>query len=168
MGITIRDEKPLDVESITHVTIAAFKDHPISHQTEHFIVAALRVAGALSLSLVAEVGGEVVGHAAFSPIAISDGSQGWYGVGPVSVLPELQRKGIGSALMREGLSRLKVSGAKGCMLVGDPAYYARFGFKNRPELIHEGIPQQFFQVLGFGDDAPRGTVKFHKAFEATS
>ena len=166
--IQIRDEKLSDVQAITEVTIAAFKDHPISHQTEHFIVAALRAAGALTLSLVAEVDGKVVGHAAFSPVTIADGSQGWYGVGPVSVVPALQRKGIGSALMREGLFRLKVSGAKGCMLVGDPAYYVRFGFKNRPELVHEGIPQQFFQVLGFGQDTPRGVVKFHKAFEATS
>lgn len=162
--MTIRDEVASDVEAIDAVTIAAFKTHPISEHTEQFIVKALRRAGALAVSLVAEIDGRVVGHVAFSAISITDGTSGWYGLGPVSVLPELQRQGIGTALINQGLEMLKTRGAKGCALVGDPNYYKRFGFRNDPQLIHEGIPQEFFVVLPFGDEVPHGTVEFHEGF----
>lgn len=164
--MTIRSEKSTDIDAITEVTVAAFKNHPISKQTEQFIVKALRDAGALTVSLVAEVEGKVVGHAAFSPVTISDGSPNWYGLGPISVLPAYQRRGIGKALVREGLSLLKARGGKGCMLVGDPEYYKRFGFKNMPALIHPGIPQEVFLVLPFGETVAHGTVMFHKGFMA--
>jgi putative acetyltransferase len=168
MNITIRSENTADIASISAVTEAAFRTCPYSRQTEQFIVHALRKAGAMTVSLVAEVDGIVVGHIAFSPVTVSDGSSGWYGLGPVSVLPELQRQGIGKALIRKGLARLKAAGANGCMLVGDPDYYKRFGFKNFPELIYEGIPQQYFVVLPFGKTVPHGTVTFHQAFHATA
>ena len=164
----IRPETPADIEAIDAVTIAAFKNHPFSHQTEQFIVKALRSAGALTLSLVAELDGQVVGHIAFSPVTISDGSPNWHGLGPISVLPEYQRQGIGKALMQEGLSRLKALGSTGCFLVGDPGYYLRFGFKNIPELIYEGIPQEFFLALPLAEKIPQGTVVFHQGFSATS
>jgi putative acetyltransferase len=163
----VRNEKTSDIKAIYNVTVAAFKDHPYSHQTEQFIVNALRVAGALSLSLVAEVDGKVVGHVTFSPVSISDGSEGWYGLGPVSVLPELQRQGIGKALINEGRTRLKSLSAKGCVLVGDPGYYTRFGFKNLPELIYEGIPQDVFLALPFSNEKAKGIVAFHPGFSAT-
>jgi putative acetyltransferase len=166
MDITIRPETAADIAVISAVTEAAFRTCPYSRQTEQFIVHALRKAVAMTVSLVAEVDGKVVGHVAFSPVKISDGSSGWYGLGPVSVLPELQRQGIGKALINRGLSLLKESGAGGCMLVGDPGYYKRFGFQNFPELIHEGIPQQYFVVLPFGKTVPRGTASFHEAFTA--
>lgn len=168
MNLTIRPETAADIDAISTVTEAAFRTCPYSRQTEPFIVHALRKAGVMTVSLVAETDGKVVGHIAFSPVKISDGSSGWYGLGPVSVLPELQRQGIGKALINQGLSLLKESGAGGCMLVGDPGYYQRFGFRNFPELIHEGIPQQYFVVLPFGQTVPRGTVTFHEAFHATS
>lgn len=167
MNITIRPETAADIDAISAVTEAAFRTCPYSRQTEQFIVHALRKAGVLTVSLVAETSGKVAGHVAFSPIKISDGSSGWYGLGPVSVLPELQRQGIGKALINRGLSLLKESGANGCMLVGDPDYYKRFDFRNFPELIHECIPQQYFVVLPFGKTVPRGTVTFHEAFRAT-
>lgn len=163
----IRNETAADIEAITKVTVAAFEDHPISQQTEHFIVIALREAGALSLSLVAEIEGRVVGHIAYSPVQISDGTGDWFGMGPVSVLPELQRQGIGSELINQSLSMLEEMGAKGCALVGDPNYYRRFGFRNYPELVHEGVPPEFFMALPFGDEVPTGTVTFHEAFHAT-
>ncbi|MFP4483127.1 MAG: GNAT family N-acetyltransferase [Thermovirgaceae bacterium] len=168
MKIIIRSETGPDAEAISGVTRAAFENHLYSKNTEEFIVKALREAGVLVIPLVAEVDGRVVGHIAFSPVTVSDGSAGWYGLGPVSVLPELQRKGIGRALMHEGLSRLKDLGAKGCMLVGDPGYYRYFGFKNIPELMHEGVPPENFMVLPFGDEKDSGRVTFHKAFWATS
>lgn len=166
--IIIRDETEADVAAITEVTIAAFKTLKISNHTEQFIIEALRAARALSLSLVAEAGGRVVGHIAFSPVTISDGSTDWYGLGPVSVLPEYQGKGIGSALIREGLARLKALKAQGCCLVGHPEYYPRFGFRNIPGLGVEGVPAEVFFALPFGEHTPQGTVAFHAAFKADS
>jgi putative acetyltransferase len=164
----IRKEKNTDFESITNVTIEAFKNHPISRQTEHFIVNALRSAGALTISLVAEIYEQIVGHIVFSPITISDGTKNWYGMGPVSVLPNYQKQGIGKALVNEGLSLLKDMEAQGCALVGPPDYYKKFGFKNYPEMIHEGIPQEVFLVLPFTEKIPKGIVVFHEGFKAES
>ena len=105
--ILIRDEAKYDAAVITEVTVAAFESMEISNHTEQFIIEALRAAKALTISLVAEVDGRVIGHIAFSPVTISDVTRNWFGLGPVSVLPEYQRQGIGKALIREGLSRLK-------------------------------------------------------------
>jgi len=84
----------------------------------------------------------------------------------VAVLPEYQRQGIGKALIREGLSRLKDMNAQGCCLVGHPDYYRKLGFKNVPGLVHEGVPQEFFFVMSFDGHIPQGTVAFHEAFKA--
>jgi putative acetyltransferase len=162
----IRKEMVADAEAITEVTIAAFKTLPISNHTEQFIINALRAADALAISLVAEINGRIVGHIAFSPITISDGSIGWYGLGPVSILPEYQKQGIGKSLINEGLSLLKELGGQGCALVGDPNYYRRFGFQTYPELIHEGVPQEVFLVLPFTENVPQGIVVFHEGFLA--
>jgi putative acetyltransferase len=147
-------------------TKAAFESLSISEHTEQFIIKALRDANSLTVSLVAEANGKVVGHVAFSPVTISDGSPGWYGLGLVSVLPELQKQGIGKSLIHKGLSLLKGSRAKGCVLAGDPGYYERFGFKNLPELVLEGVPQQYFLALSFRENKPRGSVVFHEGFNA--
>ncbi len=163
----IRSETEADAGAISEVTAAAFATLQISSHTEQFIVAALRAAGALAVSLVAEADGSVVGHVAFSPVAISDGTRDWYGLGPVSVLPARQRQGIGKALIREGLSRLKGMNARGCCLVGHPEYYRKFGFTNMPGLVVEGVPPEFFFALPFGGNTPQGVVTFHEAFKAT-
>lgn len=162
----IRDETDTGIPAITAVTIAAFKTLDISNQTEHFIVEALRAAKALTVSLVAELDGRVVGHIAFSPVTLSDGTPGWYGLGPVSVLPELQRQGIGTALIQAGLARLKALGAQGCCLVGHPSYYGRFGFRNVEGLGYEGVPPEAFFALAFSGPLPQGNVTFHEAFMA--
>jgi len=164
--ILIRDEARHDAEVIAEVTVAAFDSLEISNHTEQFIVEALRSAGALAVSLVAEVDGHVVGHIAFSPVVISDGSNNWYGLGPVSVLPLYQRMGIGKALIREGLSRLKELGAKGCCLVGHPEYYRKFGFENVTGLVVEGVPEEVFFALSFDGRFPQGNVSFHEGFKA--
>jgi putative acetyltransferase len=163
--IVIRSETDADVSAITEVTVAAFQTLEISHHTEQFIIAALRAARALTVSLVAEADGRVIGHIAFSPVTISDGTRNWYGLGPVSVLPEYQRRGIGSALIREGLSRLKALDAAGCCLVGHPAYYRRFGFENAPGLVCEGVPRDVFFALSIDGHIPQGIVEFHEAFK---
>ena len=162
----VRKETTSDIEAITQVTISAFKTLPISNHTEQFIIKALRAAGVLTLSLVAEIDERVVGHIAFSPVTISDGSNGWYGLGPVSVLPMYQKQGIGKSLINTGLSLLKDMGGQGCALVGDPNYYKRFGFQNVPELIHEGVPQEVLLVLPFTEKIPQGIVVFHEGFLA--
>ena len=164
--ILIRDEAGNDAKVIAEVTVAAFDSLEISNHTEQFIVEALRSAGALTVSLVAEVDGHVVGHIAFSPVTISDGSNNWYGLGPVSVLPLYQRMGIGKALIREGLSRLKELGAKGCCLVGHPEYYRKFGFENVTGLVVEGVPEEVFFALSFDGRFPQGNVSFHEGFKA--
>jgi putative acetyltransferase len=120
----------------------------------------------LTISLVAEMDGNVIGHIAFSPVTMSDGTSDWYGLGPVSVLPDYQSQGVGKALIEEGLSRLNDINAKGCCLVGHPEYYKKFGFKNVTELVHEGVPQEVFFALSFDGNIPRGEVTFHDAFKA--
>lgn len=162
----IRSETVADIDAIRDVTVAAFRSMAISNHTEQFIIEALRDAHALTLSLVAELDGQVVGHIAFSPVVLSDGTPDWYGLGPLSVLPECQRHGIGKALIEEGLMRLKAMGARGCCLVGHPDYYRKFGFRNAPELVLEGVPSEVFFALSFDGDLPQGQVTFHEAFKA--
>ena len=164
--IVIRAETNEDIDSITAVTTEAFKTLEISNHTEQFIIEALRTAKALTLSLVAEVDGRVIGHIAFSPVTLSDGTRHWYGLGPVSVLPEYQRQGVGKALIREGLSRLKNLGAKGCCLVGHPQYYRKFGFENVAGLVLDGVPHEVFFALSFDGHFPHGSVTFHEGFKA--
>jgi putative acetyltransferase len=166
LKFTIRNERPGDIASIAYVTEEAFKTLEISNHTEQFIINALRAAGALTISLVAEMDGNVIGHIAFSPVTMSDGTSDWYGLGPVSVLPDYQSQGVGKALIEEGLSRLNDINAKGCCLVGHPEYYKKFGFKNVTELVHEGVPQEVFFALSFDGNIPRGEVTFHDAFKA--
>ena len=163
----IRDDTDADSSAITAVTIAAFKTLEISNQTEQYIIEALRAAKALTVSLVADLDGRVIGHIAFSPVTMSDGSRNWYGLGPVSVWPDLQRQGVGKALISEGLSRLKALDAQGCCLVGHPGYYKQFGFENVPGLVHEGVPPEVFFALSFAGHTPQGHVSFHEAFGAS-
>ncbi|WP_319587622.1 N-acetyltransferase [uncultured Desulfobulbus sp.] len=165
-NIVIRDEVDTDAAVIAEVTVAAFKTLEISRHTEQFILDALRTAKALTVSLVAELEGKIVGHVAFSPVTISDNTPNWYGLGPVSVLPEYQRQGIGTALIREGLSRLSKLNASGCCLVGHPEYYRRFGFENRAGLVLEGVPPEVFFALPLIVPPPQGFVHFHEAFMA--
>ena len=160
--VVIRSETNADIDAITEVTVAAFETLEISNQTEQFIIAALRNAEALTVSLVAELDGRVIGHIAFSPVTISDGTPDWYGLGPVSVMPQYQRQGIGTALVREGLARLQALHARGCCLVGNPAYYRKIGFDTVTGLVLEGVSQEVFLVLSFDGHLPQGTVTFHE------
>jgi len=162
----IRNETPADVDVITDVTVAAFKTLEISQHTEQFIICDLRAAGVLTVSLVAEVDGRVVGHIAFSPVTLSDGTPNWYGLGPMSVLPEHQRQGIGRALIEEGLSRLKDLGARGCIVVGHPGYYGGSGFEHVEGLAYEGVPPEAFFALTLDGHLPQGTAEYHNAFKA--
>lgn len=163
----IRDERPGDAAVIREVTEAAFAEKHYSSHTEARIIDALREAEALTLSLVALRDGAVIGHIAFSPVRIDGQAGDWYGLGPVSVMPDLQGLGIGAALIREGLERLTDIGARGCVLLGDPRYYGRFGFVHDPALTYRGGPPQAFQRLILDMRPPRGEVTYHPAFEVT-
>lgn len=163
--IVIRPETSGDVEAIRQVNVEAFRDHPVSRQTEHLIVDALRAAGALEVSLVAVRDDRVVGHIAFSKASVGDAEAGWFLLGPVAVLPEVQGQGIGSALVMAGLDELRAMHARGSVLVGEAAYYGRFGFRTFPELAYEGVPHEYVLGLMLADDAPRGQIRAHEAFE---
>jgi len=162
--LTIRAELPSDTAAIHALTKAAFLNAPHTAHTEHLIVDALRDAGALTISLVADDDGSVVGHVAVSPVSISGEIAGWYGLGPISVSPGRQKQGIGSKLMQAALQRLKDSGAAGCVLVGDPAYYDRFGFVHQSSIVFPDIPAEFFLAASFSESVPQGIAEFHEAF----
>lgn len=167
MPLNIRNELPADASAIESLTIAAFKDAPHTNGAEQVIVSGLRSAGQLTLSLVVQEGEDIVGHVAISPVTISGGTAGWFGLGPVSVLPGHQRRGIGSQLIEAALAELKQRGAGGCVVLGDPAYYGRFGFMATPRLVLPGIPAEYFQALLLNGVWPEGDVAYHEAFDAT-
>jgi putative acetyltransferase len=148
------------------VTIAAFRNAPHTSHTEQFIVGALRKAGLLTISLVADREGTVIGHVAVSPVTISDGATGWYGLGPISVLPAHQRRGLGTRLLHEALRILREQGAAGCVVLGEPAYYSRFGFRPDPNLVLAGVPAEYFQAISLDFSRPHGIVKYAEAFNA--
>lgn len=164
---TIRAERPDDIAAIHDVTREAFRSAAHASGTEEHIVAALRGAGALTVSLVAEEDGRIVGHVAASPVEIDGGHSGWFGIGPLSVAPDRQRQGIGGDLMRAVLAQLRDAGAAGCVLLGDPAYYGRFGFVEAAPLVLPDVPPQYFQSLTFRGEKPKGVVRYHAAFEVT-
>lgn len=166
MNIILRKEQGGDIDAIARLTEAAFLSEEHSSHTEQFIVNALRRAGQLTISIVALEGETIVGHVAVSPVAISSGAGGWYGLGPISVSPQHQHRGIGSQLMKAALAELQGLGAAGCVVLGDPGYYGRFGFKADASLELPGIPAEYFQALSFGAPLPRGQVSYHAAFEA--
>ncbi|MFO1210876.1 MAG: N-acetyltransferase [Amaricoccus sp.] len=160
--ITIRDERPGDAAAIAATVTAAFAAAPHAGGNEAEIVARLRAAGALRLSLVAEDAG-LVGHLGASPASVGK-LAGWMAIAPVSVAPAHQRRGVGTLLMRIALDRLQAAGAPGAVLVGDPDWYARFGFAARPGLTVQGVPAQYVLAVPFGSDTPRGEILFHPAF----
>ena len=145
MELRIRPEQESDIDRIAEITKVAFRQHPYSNHPEHLIVHNLRRDQALVLSLVAEIDGELVGHIAFSEVEISDGSMGWFGLGPLAVVPGEQ-------------------GANGCVLLGEPGYYHRFGLYNDPDLFLAEESQEHFMALSFSNLRARGVVRYHPAF----
>ena len=167
--ITIRPETHRDIPIIEALTLIAFKDHP--HQdpqkdtVEHLIIYQLRQAKVLTLSLVATENNQIVGHIAFSPITINGKDEKWFVLAPVSVLPSHQNQGIGKALIQAGLQQLKDQNANGCVVLGEPNYYQKFGFQAQHALVVDGIPQEYFMAKTLCTEIiPQGTVQFHPAF----
>lgn len=162
--VVIRAETPEDILAITALTDAAFANVIHSDQREAQIVTLLREGGALTVSLVAVRNADIVGHVAASPVTLSDDSRRWFGIGPVSVLPDYQGEGIGSALMQAAIAALREGGAAGCVLLGDPSWYLRFGFVATPLLRLPGVPPEYFQALLLEGDWPDAEVHYHSAF----
>tara|TARA_Y100001934_G_scaffold275829_3_gene371109 strand:- start:5838 stop:6341 length:504 start_codon:yes stop_codon:yes gene_type:complete len=163
-GLTIRAETPEDIPAISALIDAAFADVVHSDQREAQIVNLLREDTALAVSLVAALKGKTVGHVAASPVQLSDGGRHWFGIGPVAVLPDCQGEGIGSALMQAVIATLREQGAAGCVLLGDPSWYQRFGFIVTPRLRLPGVPPEYFQALLLDGDWPDAEVQYHSAF----
>ena len=163
----IRPETAADAAVIAALTTAAFAHADHSNGTEAEIIARLRADGDLTLSLVAEQAGEIIGHIAFSPVTINGEQKGWFGLGPVSVHPDYQRQGIGSALINAGLEQIHTAAAQGCVLLGNPAYYSRFGFEPCPNLRYPHAPAEYFMALLLGGaSVPSGEVHYAPAFSA--
>lgn len=168
MTLAIRPERPQDADIIHDLTVRAFAPMSYSSGTEAPIIRALRQAGDLTLSLVAEVDGAVVGHVAFSPVTVDGDHAGWFGLGPVSVEPEKQRQGIGKAMIAAGLDILRRNGAAGCALIGNPAIYGRMGFESDGALRYGSLDVTLVQRVIFRGAAPQGELKFARAFELDS
>jgi predicted N-acetyltransferase YhbS len=165
--LRIRQERADDVNDIGRVTADAFAPMPFGDGAEARVIEALRAAGALTVSLVATAGDELIGHVAFSPVTIDDRSGDWYALGPISVAPQTQRRGVGSALIISGLDRLRELQAGGCVLLGSPDYYGRFGFLSDPALTYQGRPNMYFQRLVLSEAPMTGDVSFHPAFDVS-
>ena len=163
-AVTIRPEASGDEATIHALTETAFRDMPFSEGDEQHVIDRLRRDGDLTLSLVAEDEERIVGHIAFSPVTISDGAAGWYGLGPVSVWPELHHQGIGGALITRGIADMRAMGAKGIVLLGSNEYYPRFGFEHFPQLTYPGPPPEYFQALLLDGKMPSGKVNFAPGF----
>lgn len=161
----IRAETSADTSPIRSLTDAVFNGVEHSSQTEGAIVDALRQAGALTISLVAEQNDTIIGHVAFSPVLIDGEDLGWFGLDPVSVSSSLQRGGIGTALIEEGLRQLRHRGATGCVVLGDPNYYRRFGFTSDHALRYGDVSPEYFQSMALSGDPATGKVTYHEGFE---
>ncbi|GGD89543.1 GCN5 family N-acetyltransferase [Rhizobium anhuiense] len=161
----IRYEAPDDFDAIHDLTSTAFKPMPYSNGTEAEIIRRLRAAGDLTISLVVEEGGEILGHVAFSPVTIDGAHGGWFGLGPISVKPERQRQGIGMALITKGLELLNAMGASGCALIGNPDIYSRVGFSSDGQLKYLDLDTRLVQRIVFRGSPPGGTLQFAPAFE---
>lgn len=158
----IRNEIASDIPAIRAVVTEAMQMLKQASGTEAAIVDRLRAEDALTLSLVAEDAGEVVGYLAVSEAQI--GAQGGWGlIGPLVVLLSRHRQGIGKALMIEAILRLKAT-CRGAVLVGSPRYYGRFGFRTFQGLGVEGCPPELVQALPLDATEPRGEVIHHSAF----
>ena len=165
LPLMFRRETPADVDIIDDLTARAFARMTFSDGTEPLVIKRLRARDELALSLLAvDRTGRVLGHVAFSAVQIPKHTA-WFGLGPISVEPEHQRKGIGRALVREGIERLRKTGAQGIALIGNPAVYGPMGFVSHGRLTHGDLPLHLVQHLTLTGDDPEGELRFSPAFD---
>jgi putative acetyltransferase len=158
-----RTERPGDGDDIDEVVCAAF-----GRDDEADLVWALRELGAISLSQVAEYEGAIIGHLAMSPVLVNGEDLGWLGLAPVSVWPDCQQQGVASAMIREALDSANELDWAGVVVLGEPAFYRRFGFRPASELglesAYPGVGDAFM-ALALKQPAPSGLVSYHPAFD---
>jgi putative acetyltransferase len=166
--IEIREERPDDVTAVRDLNRRAF-----GQDQEGNIVDALRANGAALVSLVATLNDQVVGHIMYSPVFVGGNIQG-AALGPMAVLPEHQRQGIGSKLVEAGNQKLKDAGCPFIIVVGHADYYPRFGF--RPAREHGikcewDIPDDVFMLLVLDEVKMKdvsGVTKYRHEFSSVS
>ncbi|GGB31173.1 N-acetyltransferase [Oceanisphaera marina] len=157
-----RTERPGDGDEIDEVVYTAF-----GREDEADLVWDLREQGAISLSQVAEYEGAIIGHLAMSPVLINGEDIGWLGLAPVSVWPDCQRQGVATAMIHAALDSANELDWAGVVVLGDPAFYRRFGFKPAQELdLKCTYPNagEHFMALALKQPAPTGLVTYHPAF----
>lgn len=166
----IRVERPSDIKAIHALECAAF-----GRREEADIVDKLRADGALWLSQVALLEGAIVGHAAYSLVTIADADRTYKfpALGPIGVLPQFQRRGIGAALIEAGFKAVQEAGFGLLFLVGHPDYYPRFGFQPAlplgftSEYISDPQRHKHFMARVFDEQLigrARGHLRYHAAF----
>ena len=158
MRVTIREEKLVDTDAIREVNDKAF-----GQSQEGRLVDLIRTNNATTLSLVAVVDDRVVGHILFSPVKLEMGDRvlEGSGLGPMSVLPEFQRMGIGSKLINEGISKLRTTASPFIVVLGHPEYYPRFGFvpASRYHVRCEWeVPDDVFMIMPLNTSALSGVT----------
>jgi len=165
--IHIRGERKEDFEGVRRVNEAAF-----GQPAEADLVDALRSGGAVTVSLVAEVKGQIVGHILFSPVTVQGADDlKAVGLGPMAVLPEHQRRGIGSLLIRKGLEYCRKAGIQAVVVLGHPDYYPRFGFRRASSWglrCEFDAPDEAFMALELIPNVlsgRSGVVNYHAAFK---
>ncbi len=163
----IRDELPGDVAAVRSINTLAF-----GRPAEARLVDCLRTACPEAISLVAVEEGIVVGHILFTPATIDGAGLGGMGLAPMAVLPGKQRSGIGSALVKAGLARLREMNCPFVIVLGHPAYYPRFGFvpASRAGLCSQwpGVPDEAFMVLALDPgrlSGVHGTARYRPEFD---
>lgn len=160
--MNVRDEGPADHDAIHHLIKQAF-----GRESEAVLVDALRRNGDIVSALVAEQDGRIVGHAVLSRLISPDGS---LALGPVSVLPGHRRQGAGAALIQASIEQAGTAGWEAIFVLGDPAYYERFGFRSETAIGFETpYPVQYFMALGLKKGALLarcGAVEYPEAFAA--
>jgi putative acetyltransferase len=160
--LNIRPERPEDAPAVRALLDAAF-----GGDTESKVVERLRVDGDFVLSLVAENSDGIAGYAGFPRLVLrlDERDVPVAGLAPVGVSPPLQRRGIGGALIRDGLAQLKDRAERLVFVLGDPAYYGRFGFTVMDGFVSR-YAGRYFQALMLAPDAPKaGRVSYPRAFD---
>nr|WP_199246790.1 N-acetyltransferase [Vibrio mimicus] len=162
----IRTEAPADILAVDELLKTVF-----ATEAEANLVMALRENGRRTLSLVAsDDEGEIIGHVMFSPVTVDGEDLNWQGLAPLAVKEEYRRQGIGAELVKEGLSSLGELGYPACVVLGDPAYYSRFGFEDAAQYqLHCAweVPQGAFRVVALWErelDGRRGLVEYSPEF----
>lgn len=164
MQITIRAEKPEDIQAIREINDQAF-----GQPLEGRLVDVLRENGAVLLSLVAVTDDRVIGHMLFSPVTLVSGAEQreGAGLGPMAVHPEFQRKGLGTKLISAGVTQLRESGTPFIVVLGHPEYYPRFGFERASVYgvsCQWDVPDEAFMLLPLSEQPKAGLAKYRDEF----